>query len=439
MARRAGFQFVSIACCGSRNRETGKQYEEREIGETQGLLEHDDSVREMGSLDGSRAQDLLLRVEASDNRGLQIEEEGQNTDGLQDHGVVQNDETSLGDGGFLDAEEVHGDTTAQDDELVQADESETVRYDGSGQGEEGLHDNTNDSQRYAVSDRESVEAEDSVQSAPPSEDYAAVHPIESHVVEHEAPITPPATMIPRDLSPNDHTEDTTSRIVDPVEASSIRNLDLLSVLTESKEICDRIMSLLFPRDPINIREGAFGAMISPLHLHEEFKYWPPDKISFKFQRLLRETPCPGWRHSEALALARIVGRRLKDNEPFCGSSLNVLLVSKAFHELCLEYLLGLEYLWARNFRFQCSAKVTRDFLMDPHHALHVRSMTQVDLFYHYTDKSGVIEIRNCAMARADEQNPAPFLVYSQDPHPRRTRFLVQGGLEVRSKGGHERA
>ena len=82
MAWRAGFQFISIACCGSRKCEADKRYEEREIGETQGLLEHDDSGREMELFDGSRAQDLLIRVEASDNRGLQIEEEGQDDDGL---------------------------------------------------------------------------------------------------------------------------------------------------------------------------------------------------------------------------------------------------------------------------------------------------------------------------------------------------------------------
>ena len=45
---------------------------------------------------------------------------------------MRDNDTSLGDGGFLDAEEVHSDTIARDDELVQGDESETVRYDGSG-------------------------------------------------------------------------------------------------------------------------------------------------------------------------------------------------------------------------------------------------------------------------------------------------------------------
>jgi hypothetical protein len=91
MAWRAGFQFVSIACCGSRKCEADKRYEEREIGKMQGMLEHDDSDREMESLDGSRAQDLLLGVEASDNRGLQIEEEGQNDDDLQNDGAIQDD------------------------------------------------------------------------------------------------------------------------------------------------------------------------------------------------------------------------------------------------------------------------------------------------------------------------------------------------------------
>lgn len=390
MAWRAGFQFVSIACCGSRNHETGKRYEEREIGEMQGLLEHDDPDREMGSLDGSRAQDLLLQVEASENRGLQIEEEGQNADGLQDDGAARDNDTSLGDGGSLDAEEVHSDTIARDDELVQGDE--TVRHDGSGQGEEGLHDNTNGSQDYAVSDRGSIEVEDSVQSAPASQDYAAVHPIESHVVEHEGPITPPATIIPRDLPPNDRTEDTTSRIVDPVNTSSIRNLNLLSVLTESKEICDRIMSLLFPGDSIDICEcieGAEGATIS--QLHGKLGYWPIDTTSFQYQRLLRETPCSASQQLEALDLARIDRRSAEKDKPFSGFNLNVLLVRKAFHELSLKYFLSLRYLWARNFHFQCSAKATRDFLMDPHHAPHVRSMTQIDLFYRYTNELGVIE------------------------------------------------
>jgi hypothetical protein len=404
MAWRAGFQFVSIACCGSRKCEADKRYEEREIGKMQGMLEHDDSDREMESLDGSRAQDLLLGVEASDNRGLQIEEEGQNDDDLQDDGAIQDDgavrdgkrfeddEVLLGDGEFLDSEEAQNDITARDDELVQ--DEGTVRYDGLGQDDEGQHDNTTvqrlDPLDYAAPNRESIEFEGSAQSAPASQDYAAVGPIGSHMLEHEAPVTPPTTTMPPDLPPGDCTEDTTGQIGDPVRASSIKNLDLMSILTESKEVCDRTMSLRFPGDPISICEYPEGQEFEWHHC-AQIRYDVTENNSLDSKHSLHQTAYFAMQNPEALNLARIVTKKAFCNSspPFCNFNLSVLRINKVFR------LLGLVYLYKRNFRFQCSAKGTKKFLFKKYQGIppgiYAGSITQLDLFYHFQGESSVIE------------------------------------------------
>jgi hypothetical protein len=157
-----------------------------------------------------------------------------------------------------------------------------------------------------------------------------------------------------------------------------------------KEIADGIMGMLFPGDSINICQRAKLSTISrprPRGELLQLKSWRTDnKNSFESKRASRETIHFASQHPESPDLARLITRRPANNEPFCDFSLNVLLVSKAFHKL------GLKYLWSRNFRFQCSARGTRDFLLE--HALHARSITQLDLFYHFRREPGVIETNN---------------------------------------------
>jgi hypothetical protein len=157
-----------------------------------------------------------------------------------------------------------------------------------------------------------------------------------------------------------------------------------------KEIADGIMGTLFPGDSINICQRAKRATLSRPRPREQLlqlKSWRTDnKPSSEYKRSSRETIHFASQHPESPDLAQLITHRPANDEPFCDFSLNVLLVSKAFHKL------GLKYLWARNFRFQCSARGTRDFLLE--HALHARSITQLDLFYHFRREPGVIETNN---------------------------------------------
>jgi hypothetical protein len=385
MDESALLRLIGTSCCGLRKSKADKRCEEQGFEESQALLEQYDSSRVVESLDGAEAQDLLLRVEMCDDQVLRVEEESQDGDNLQDEPAVQDDGAArgdvepLGDGEHLDSEEMQDDTTARDDELVQDDE--TVRNDGLGQDGEGLQDNTKvqelNSLDYAVSDRGSIEVEDSVQSAPVSQHHAAASPIRSQMVEREAPITPPTTTITPVLPPNDRTGGTTSQIIDPVQISKPRKLDLLSLLTGSKEICDRIMSLLFPGDTANISEYPQGMKISRRHKHQ-VEYSVTDRNSLNRQRSRHWTTYFATRNPQALDIARITTDR-----PSCNFSFKVLLVNEIFEAL------GLVYLYRRNFRFQCSAQGAKKFLME--HKLHVRSMTQVELFYHFKNEPSVIE------------------------------------------------
>lgn len=328
MAWRAGFQFVATACCGPRESKADKQYEEQGNEEAQIPLERGDLDKGPESLDHFRAQDLLLRVEAYNNRELQVEVEEE----LQDNTQVQM-----------------------------------------------LH-----SLDYAISDRENIELEYLVQGAPPSQDYAVIGPIESHMDEREARITQPTTIAPQHSPTRDSAENTTGQIVDPVEASSIRKLDLLNVLSESKEICDRIMSLLFPGDSINIREYVNGQAIRPCHACGQVKYFVADRNFFNYVRSRHSTTYFASQNSEVLDIARITKYR-----PSCDFSPRVLGVNQMFRSL------GSIYLYRRDFRFQCSAEGAKQFLTQ--NSLRMCYMTQVDLFYHFRNEPLVVETNGEAL------------------------------------------
>jgi hypothetical protein len=159
--------------------------------------------------------------------------------------------------------------------------------------------------------------------------------------------------------------------------ASIR--DFLTPLMEHKDVIDRIMRLLIPNST-NICEYATGDTIGLPHLHEQLKYWVSDK------KLKAETTYFSTQNPEALDLARIVTLRSEDNRGFAEYSLSIMRVNKAFHKL------GLKYMWGRNFRFQCSARGAKDFLLK--NALLARSITQVDMFYHFEGEAGVIETKD---------------------------------------------
>ena len=155
---------------------------------------------------------------------------------------------------------------------------------------------------------------------------------------------------------------------------------------EQKEIADRIMGLLFPGDSINICQRDRRSTIRRPRSRRQLlqlKSWRTANNSFEYKRSSREATHFASQHPESLDHARLITRRPANGEPFCDFSLNILLVSKTFHKL------GLKHMWARNFRFQCSARGTKDFLLE--HPLYARSTTQLDLFYHFGREPGVIE------------------------------------------------
>jgi hypothetical protein len=171
----------------------------------------------------------------------------------------------------------------------------------------------------------------------------------------------------------------TAHLAEPLEAS-IR--DFLTPLMEHKVVVDRIMRFLFPGDSINICEYAKGDAVSPNHAKQHM-YEVTDRNSLDSTRTFHKTTYFASQYPKALDIASVIKQRPANNNPFCDFSLSVLLVSKAF------YNLGVKCLYGRNFRFQCSATGAKIFLFK--HAAHVRSMTQVDLFYHFRIESNVIE------------------------------------------------
>lgn len=207
----------------------------------------------------------------------------------------------------------------------------------------------------------------------------ALHEVQ--IVQHKANDSPGlSTVVPKSGFESAEKNDKKAvSLAEPLDAS-LR--DFLTPLMEHKDVIDRIMHFLFPSDSINICEYAKGDAISPKHA-KQVTYEVTDSNSLDSMRCHHKTTYFASQHPEALNLARIITQSPANNKPFCDVSLNVLLVSKAF------YKLGVKYLYGRNFCFQCSATGAMVFLFK--HMKHVRSMTQVDLFYHFRTERNAIE------------------------------------------------
>jgi hypothetical protein len=373
MSASALLRLIDTSCCGLRKSKTDKRSEEREIEETQGLLKHDDLDSEVESLDCAWAQGPLLQVEAYDDCGLQV------------LGRIQDD----GD--------VRGERRLKEKRVIQDDGA--VRDDGGGQDNTELLVLEDDEERHntglqkldsldcTVLGSESIELEDLVQNALLYQDDLDIHTTVSHAVEVETPITPPKTIITLDgLLENglELTEHNAKQVLDPVNVAKTNKLGLVSLLTGNKEICDRIMSLLFPGDSITICEYPECQEFEWRHV-DQIRYSLTDDESINNTRW---TACFAMQNPEAPDLARIVTKKrfCDSSPPFCNFSPHILGTSK------ILYSLGSLYLYRRNFRFQCSAKRAKKFLLEK--AVHARSITQINLFYHFEGEPLVIETGN---------------------------------------------
>jgi hypothetical protein len=192
---------------------------------------------------------------------------------------------------------------------------------------------------------------DLVQDSPLTKDDLNISSTESHMVEHEAFIEPPKTITTLD-GPPEHgpevTEHEVKQVIDHVNVAKTSKLGLVGLLTGNEEICDRIMSLLFPGDSITICEYPEGQEFEWRHL-TQIKYSLTNDESPKNTRW---TACFAMQDPEAPDSAKKVTKeRFCDSSPpFCDFSPHVLGINKMFHSL------GSLYLYRRNFRFQCSAK-----------------------------------------------------------------------------------
>lgn len=322
------------------------------------MLKHDGLDTRLGSLEHIEAQILLLQVDVRYNQELRVAEEVQ-ADGLvQDSGLVRDDdERTEDDGAVICNEESDDGKIANNIEVQELDSIECT-----------------------VSICENPNLKDSVQSAFVSPDDLIVCFKKLHMVELGAHVIPPKTTIPLDVILK-HGTGRMERI-DHVKVPKASPLDLLGLLTEHKDIADRIMSLLFPGDSINICEYAKGERISPHHKHQ-VKYDVTDRNSRNLKRSLHKTTYFASHHPDSLDVAKITILRPEYGRPFCDFNPRLLRVSKAFHKL------GLKYLYGRSFRLQCSATGAHNFLMD--HSWQVHLMTQLELFFHFQVERGALE------------------------------------------------
>ena len=202
MSSSALLRLIDTSCCGLRKSKTDKRSEERKIGETQGLLKHDDLDSEVESLDCAWAQGPLLQVEACDDWGMQV------VDRIQDDGDVQ------GEGSLQEVRMIQDDGAVrggQDNTELLVLEDDEERHNTEVQKLDSLD--------CTVSDSESIELKDPVQNALLSQDDLDFYSKVSHAVEVKTPITPPKTIIALEgLLENglELTEHNAKQVLDPV-------------------------------------------------------------------------------------------------------------------------------------------------------------------------------------------------------------------------------